>query len=212
MLFVTMNHETVQHNGPPSILTMLPISVGISALLLTITTYSVLAFEATAPALAVFCIWPLFVVVTLASLIYVPRHWRKNAKRATLPLLVNSIGAVITFGVLTLSQSIDLDFRLHVNGFNEVIGLVEAGDLHADAQGNIDLPSQYKYLSEGGAIRTHSEDDITSILFYGSKGILGEFWGYAYRSNNSPPTDFLWCDAWLPLRQPRFNWFMCESY
>ncbi len=111
-----------------------------------------------------------------------------------------------------LSQSIDLDFRLHVNGFNEVIDLVEADDLHADAQGNIDLPSQYKYLSEGGAIRTHSEDDITSVLFYGSKGILGEFWGYAYRSSNSPPTDFLWCDAWLPLRQPRSNWFMCESY
>jgi hypothetical protein len=191
---------------------MLLISIVMSILLVGSTAFSTLTFNGLASSLTIFCIWPLFAIFTMAALIYAPLQWRKNGKRSALPLLVSMTGALVTYGILLFSWSSDLSFYPHLNGFNKVIGLIETNQIQPDKQDNADLPLQFKYLSESGSIRIHKENDITSVLFYGSRGILGEFWGYAYRSDNSPPTDFLWCDNWRLLRQPQTNWFVCESH
>jgi hypothetical protein len=183
-----------------------------SILLIGMTAFSVLTFHEMVTSLTIFCIWPLFAIFAVATLIHVPLQWRKNGERSALPLLVSMTGALVAYGILLLSWSSDLSFYPHLNGFNEVIGLIETNQIQPDKQDNAVLPPQFKYLSESGSIRIHKEKEITSVLFYGSRGILGEFWGYAYRSDNSSPTDFLWCDNWRLLRQPQANWFVCESY
>jgi hypothetical protein len=191
---------------------MLPLSVVLSLLLAGTTLYNILAIDRLASVLTIFCVWPLFAVVSIASLIYVPLQLNKGNRRAALPLLVNLIAALMTYGILQVSWSTDVKFDVHIAGFTEVLGLIEAGTIQPNDHDHAKLPDQYKYLSEGGTIRVHQESGVTSVLFYGGQGILGEFWGYVYRSDNSPPERFLWCDEWSPLRQSRSNWFMCDSY
>ncbi len=190
---------------------MLTLSVILSLLAVGATTYTVLTFDETVTWLTILCVWPLFAIVAAISLIYAPLQFTRGKRRAALPLLVCLIAAAMTYGVLRVSWSTDVKFDLHVAGFNEVLRQIEAGALQPDEHDNVHLPSQYQYLSESGKIRLHQKNGVTSVLFYGSIGILGEFWSYAYRSDNNPPPHFLWCDDWRPLRSPRPNWFVCIS-
>lgn len=190
---------------------MLFFSVGISILLLLFTLLNQVSFDETAGWLIILCIAPVFAFTTVTALVYALIRWREMGKRAGLPLLIQVVCLFIAYGIATLSQAVDLNFRVHVNGFNEVIALVEAGQLQPDEYDGAELPSQYKYLSSGGSIRFQKENGVTTVLFYEALGILGEFHGYVYRSNNSPSQDFYWCDDWLPLRRPQTNWFVCVS-
>lgn len=191
---------------------MLFFSIGISVLLLLFTLLNQVTFDETAGWLIILCIAPVFAFTMVTALVYALIRWREMGKRAGLPLLIQVACLFIAYGVATLSQSIDLNFRVHAGGFKEVIALVEAGQLQPDQYDGAKLPSQYKYLSADGTIRFQKENGVTTVLFFDSVGILGEFHGYVYRSNNSPSKDFVWCDDWFPLNQPQENWFVCVSY
>lgn len=191
---------------------MIFFSLGISVLLLLFTLLNYVTFDETAIWLIIFCIAPLFAITAVTALVYALIRWRKMGKRAGLPLLLQIACLFITAGLVNFAQAVDLNFRVHSGGFNEVIALVEAGQFQPDDLGQAKLPPQYQYLSAGGSIQFQQENGVTTVLFYESLGILGEFQGYIYQSNNTPPEDLPWCDAWFPLKQPQKNWGVCTSY
>ena len=111
-----------------------------------------------------------------------------------------------------------LDYRLrrppppnsqNVEDYLEVIELVERGDIQPNDRGWADLPAEYQRLSDGGQIWVLQETDVVSVLFWRSRGILGEGVGYVYRSDDSPPAGILWCDEWETYESP--GWFLCVS-
>jgi hypothetical protein len=191
---------------------MLFFSLGISILLLIFTTLNYTTFdERSAGWLMILCIGPVFAILAVVALVYALIRWRKDGKRAGYPLLIQIACLFLTAGVVAFSQAVDLNFRVHASGFNEVIALVEAGQFQPDDYDEVKLPPQYKYLSTLGTILMQKKNGVTTVLFYTTVG-MGEFRGYIYRSNNSPSKDPPWCDDWIPLRQPQANWFVCESY
>jgi hypothetical protein len=190
---------------------MLFFSLGISILLLIFTTLNQVTVDGKASLLIFLCIGPAFAILAVVALIYALIRWRKMGKRAGLPLLIQAICLLITAGVVTLSQAVDLNFRVHASGFNEVIGLVETNQLQPDGYAEAKLPPQYQYLSTFGSIRMQKENGGTTVLFYESIGLSSGSRGYVYRSNNAPPKDLSWCDTWRPLQQPQANWFVCVS-
>jgi hypothetical protein len=191
---------------------MLFFSLVVSILLLAFTTLNYVTFDNNTAFLVLLCICCLFAVIAVVALVYALIRWRELGKRAGYPLLIQIVCLLITAGVANLAQSNDLNFRVHVGGFNEVIALVEANRFQPDDLNQAELPPQYKYLSAGGLIRLQKENGVTSVLFYESIEITGEFQGYVYRSNNNPPDDLSWCDAWFPLNRPQPNWFVCVTY
>jgi hypothetical protein len=106
-----------------------------------------MTFDGIASLLIFFCIAPVFAILAVVALSYALIRWREIGKRAGYPLLIQIACLFLTAGVVALSQSIDLNFRLHASGFKEVIALVEAGQLQPDDYDEIKLPPQYKYLS-----------------------------------------------------------------
>jgi hypothetical protein len=190
---------------------MIFFSLGISILLLIFVTLNLATFYEIA--ILIIYIVPLFVIIAVAALIYALVCWRKIGKRAGLPLLIQIIAVLILYGGSTLAQSINLNFRVHVSGFNEVIALAEAGHFQPDDHTHkAELPPEYRYLSQDGTIKLQKENGVTTVLFYESIWFFGEFQGYIYQSNNGPAEDLPWCAKGLPLRQPQTNWFVCVTY
>jgi hypothetical protein len=72
-----------------------------------------------------------------------------------------------------------------------------------------ELPFFYKYLSDGGKFVIYRHHGVTTIVFHERTGILGEFSGWIFSSDGSPPT-FL-CNIWRSLGKNYPNWFYCIS-
>jgi hypothetical protein len=90
--------------------------------------------------------------------------------------------------------------------------MVESGQLKPNEYGRVELPPDYRYLSKGGGdIMVDTSDGITSIFFYTYRGVLDNFSGYMYRSNDTHPIrDFMGGDWAETTRKDRY-WYFCAS-
>ena len=97
----------------------------------------------------------------------------------------------------------------YTEDYDNIVELVEEGSLCRDVTGDCPLPQEYEHLSKNGEMWIDRTRKCTSIFFWMSTGILGEGTGYIYRSDDSPPTEVIWCDEWH--RSDRLYWFYCSS-
>jgi hypothetical protein len=72
---------------------------------------------------------------------------------------------------------------------------------------------QYKYLSDLGEIYIIQRDDLISILFFESMGILGEYSAITYRSDDTPPKNYSddGCDRAWRISGFDEHWYRCNS-
>jgi hypothetical protein len=82
---------------------------------------------------------------------------------------------------------LEADFALHTAGREEVVHLIEAGEIDFDGErrGRVALPSRYARLSKSGDALIYITDSGVDVLFFTFDGVLDNFSGYAYSSEYS---------------------------
>jgi hypothetical protein len=82
---------------------------------------------------------------------------------------------------------LEADFALHTAGREEVVRLIENGEIDFDGErsGRVALPSRYARLSKSGDVLIYITDSGVNVLFFTFDGVLDNFSGYAYSSEDS---------------------------
>jgi hypothetical protein len=158
-----------------------------------------------------------FLASLVWSIVYLIRSRKQNPKRASLPLAVNVLTAVIVTFVPFSLLTTELDFRAHYQARMAVVSSVLDGryeNLVQDRGGRGDfiaLPSQLSYLSSGGDIVRLRRQNATLIFFYDYRGILDSFSGFVYSTDDSPPRDGDFGGRFAEIERLRQNWFWATS-
>jgi hypothetical protein len=153
-----------------------------------------------------------FLFLIFLSVIYIVFETKKDGWRAILPLVVNIIVLGVIMYVPFYSLHVNLEANVvdaRKNDFKQVISFVESGKLIPDEDGTIVLPEKFKELSSGQIISVDTSDGVLSVFFY-NFGLLDNYSGYMYRSNDTPPPVELIGDWYLIERLEPF-WYYCAS-
>lgn len=151
-------------------------------------------------------------LLIIISFIALSFRIRKNRKWASFPLLINIGTLLIIIFVPFTSMWLNWQFNSNWQEYNEVVQLIEDGEIKPDENGAIRLPPKYRHLSKGGGwIEVEKKDGVTRIFFYTFVGVLDNFSGFMYSSDNSPPKRGDLGGDWKQIEQQRPNWFFCAS-
>lgn len=144
--------------------------------------------------------------LSLASLLYLRHSSTLNLKLAAIPLFINMSTLLIVYLVPFAEIWQDWQFQWRWHDYDEVVQLVEARQIQADATGQAQLPSKYAYLSVNGRVTIFHNAMTTLIIFTSQNSPHAS--GYLYTSNNQLPTVSSWPEGWRHLVQKRPNWFL----
>ena len=149
----------------------------------------------------------LFLAVRLAF------RFRDGVKGAGLPLLVNTIVICLIALLYWANSRTEFGFRWRLSRYEEVVRMVERGELTPDGGGFAPLPENYQWLSDGGEIVILQRENLTSVIFFTQLGFPGEYHAIAYRSDDSIPQNFNddRCDQGWRVQADVPNWFACIS-
>lgn len=186
--------------------------------------FGIVVIEATAlqwefeESLTPFCMGPVLLllhgvllILVLTSAIHLLIQVGRNWKLAVLPLAINlSVVAILWFVPFT-SLWLAREFRMNWEGYNEVVALVEAGEIQPYSYDLAPLPSEYCRLSRGCEILIDRSDGVTRVFFYTFRGVLDNFSGYMYRSDDSPPEPSSFGGDWHEINQVRPHWYWMAS-
>lgn len=157
--------------------------------------------------------WGMVAALILVSIICLPSRIRGSWKQAILPLVINIGTLAIVHFVPFTSIWLELEFRVNWSDYNEVVKLVEDGEIQPNERGLVLLPPEYRHLSKGGGeVIIDTSGGVTRVFFFTFRGVLDNFSGYMYRSDDNPPRrEGFWGD-WKQIVQKRPHWFFCASY
>ncbi len=111
-------------------------------------------------------------------------------------MIINLITLLIVIFVPFTDIMLDIDFKLNLNDREKIVEMVKSGELYNETSYGshlIKLPEGYKHLSKGGGeIVVEQEGETLKIFFFTFRGILDNFSGFAYISDDSKllNTDF----------------------
>jgi hypothetical protein len=160
----------------------------------------------------ILCFQAGFVGLTLATIIYLAVQFRENLAKAILPLLINGATFLILWLVPFTDIRLDLEFRSNYQAYNEIIEMVEDGRIESNDIGLAQLPSGYLHISRGGKIIVDQSGGVTSVYFFTFRGVLDNFSGYMYRSNDTPPPHHFIGGDWKQIERKQPQWFFCASW
>ncbi len=160
-------------------------------------------------------VWIFFIAVFVWSLIHVCRKKRFKRPKAYAPLVVQIVSAVVVITVPFTSIMLDIDFRLRHKEREAVVSKVLSGELKPNIQHNsslIHLPDRYRHLSKGGGVVVvERHDGATYIFFYTFRGILDNFSGFMYRSDDTPPRDGDFAGDFFESKRLEKNWYWAAA-
>jgi hypothetical protein len=158
-------------------------------------------------------LWAILGILVLVSAISALFDFKKYSWKGFWPIIVNGSTLLILLYVPFTSIYLNLEFLIKKSGYEQVVKMVENNQLQSsNERGSVTLPSKYKYLSRGGGeIIVDKGDGVTSVFFYTYRGVLDNFSGHMYRSNDTPPPqDFMGGD-WAETTRKRPYWYFCAS-
>jgi hypothetical protein len=119
---------------------------------------------------------PFTILLWLFSAIRCALGYREGAKSARLPLLVNTTAICLAVLLYWTNSRFELGFRWRLGGYEDVVRLVERGELRPDGGGYATLPEDYQWLSDSGEIVIIHRGDLTSVVFFTQRGFPGEYY------------------------------------
>jgi hypothetical protein len=139
--------------------------------------------------------------------------YRDGAKSARLPLLVNTIAICLAVLIYWTNSRTEFGFRWRLSRYEDVVRLVERGELEPDDGGYATLPKDDRWLSDGGEIVIIHRGDLTSVIFFTQLGFPAEYRAIAYRSDDSVPQNYNddRCDEGWRVQADIPKWFVCVS-
>ncbi|XCN73337.1 MAG: hypothetical protein Q3M24_00860 [Candidatus Electrothrix aestuarii] len=153
---------------------------------------------------------------TLAwSLVHVLRKKRYKKTFAFFPLGMQLLALLIIMTVPFSSIMLDLDFKRHLKEREKVVSRVISGELKPNVAHNtslILLPDDQKYLSKGGGeIMVEKHSGETSVFFFMFRGVLDNFSGFMYRSDDSNPQRDDFDGDFFEIKRINENWYWAAS-
>jgi hypothetical protein len=161
-------------------------------------------------------VWGIFCIIAIWSIIHLLRQGRFRRFKPYIPLLVQLASLVIVITVPFTSIMLDLDFRLHLKKREEVVHKVISGELQpnvAHSSSLIRLPREYGYLSKGGGeIMVERSGETIYVFFFTYRGVLDNFAGFMYRSDDSSPRDGDFGGDFFVKKRLRKNWYYTSAH
>lgn len=158
-------------------------------------------------------------VVFLAVLIWSIRHFVINVKKlkykVAIPMTINLITLLVVIFTPFTDIMLNLDFKLNLKDREKVVSMVQSGELKPNVSYNeslIELLDKYKHLSQGGGeIIVHKDGERFKIFFYTFRGVIDNFSGFAYISDESRllKTDFE--GDFEQIKKEKEHWFWGAS-
>jgi hypothetical protein len=105
---------------------------------------------------------------------------------------------------------LDIDFKTKKDEREEIIKMVESGTLNSST-GLTKLPYKYKNLSDGGEIVIERNENEILILFFTYRGMLDNFSGYVYSSNDQKPIQNDFDGDIKQVEKMEKNWYFIGS-
>ena len=153
-----------------------------------------------------------FLAATLLSLIYLLFRVRKEGLRAFLPFLIQITAFAVLYFVPIDAVVLDLDFKINLNKRMEIVRRIEAGEFSVSERGLVQLPFGYGYLSRGGGEVIVERDGVsTKVFFFTYRGILDNFSGFAYTSEETLDRTAFNGD-FKELNKLRDHWYWAASW
>jgi hypothetical protein len=123
-------------------------------------------------------------MIAAAIIQAVKRHNGKPLVRLLAPFVIVAALLLALRYVPFNRLYLEADFALHTAGREEVVRLIENGeiDFGDERRGRVTLPARYAKLSKGGDVLIHITDSGVDVLFFTFDGVLDNFSGYAYSS------------------------------
>lgn len=156
-------------------------------------------------------IYGFFLVIIVWSLIYGVTKIKSQKIKAFIPAIINIVAVTIIVIVPFTAITLKIDFYFHLNEREEVIEKITNDELVPNVFHNnslINLPAKYRNLSKGGGdIIVEYENKNPNVFFFTFRGILDDFSGFVYRSDdNEPQKGDFGCDN-IELEKLREHWF-----
>lgn len=162
----------------------------------------------------------LLVATVVWSVLYAMR--RINTLR--LALLLPAANLAVLLGVPHLPWTplwLERNFISKFSGRMQVVELVESGVISGGRrlldEGEkeyelIELPENQRHLSVGGQIMVERSDSATAVFFFTFQGLMNNFSGYVYRSNDRPPSRSAFGGYYHELERKQERWFWAASW
>lgn len=162
-----------------------------------------------------FLIWCLFVLTFVLSFIYIIFNLKQHKAKVLLPFLINIITILIVFYVPFTEVWLYLDFHTNLSERQQVILLVESGELKPNVVNNdslIALPEEYQNTTKGrGDILVQKKGNKKMILFFTFRGISENFSGFVYSPDNQKPSSGDFSGDFKQIQKIKDRWFWVAS-
>ena len=123
---------------------------------------------------------------------------------------------VIVVTVPFTALMLDLDFRIRLNDRQAVVQKVVSGELKPNVDHNsslILLPHGFRHLSKGGGeIIIQRQGNETYVFFFTFRGILDNFSGFMYRSDDTIPKNSDFGGDFFYTKRLTPNWYWTASH
>ncbi len=166
-----------------------------------------------------FCVGPLLLAVKAALALLIVGaivYWLIGLDDPiwnAVPLAINIGALLIVLLVPFTAIWLDAEFRAHRDEYHQVVELVEAGAIQPESHYLASLPPEYRHLSRGGGeIMIDTRDGVTRVFFFTFAGVLDNFSGFIYRSDDNPPQAGDFGADWQQVEQKRAHWYFGASY
>lgn len=157
----------------------------------------------------------IFLIISILSIIYLGFKFHKLKYKAIIPLAINIITLIIVFTVPFTSIMLYLDFKFNMDERKEVVEMVKSRELEPNVLNNdslIRLPERYEHLSKGGGeIIVERDKGKLKIFFYTYRGILDNFSGFAYISDDSKLSSKDFYGDFKEIKKKSDHWYWGAS-
>lgn len=167
-------------------------------------------FRALSPFIGLFIDFVLIIIVILA-LIYFVLGIKKRVWFSFIPFVISISILIINFAIPFADFWADLNFKEYFNARQEVVHMVESGELQSGEHGFIELPKKYKNLSKWESICVKREGKTLTVVFITYTGFLDALEGIIYRSDNKAPSRNEFEFDFSIIRKKADHWFYVEQ-
>jgi hypothetical protein len=161
-------------------------------------------------------VWALFISISIWSIVYAVRTTKKNGLISLIPLLFSVVTILIVTFVPFTDIMLTSDFEKNLEQREYVVSLIQSGELKPNVSYNeslIRLPLKYRKLSKGGGeIMVEREGETLKVFFFTFRGVLDNFSGYAYISDDSELQEDDFFGDFKQINKVKEHWYWGSSY
>jgi hypothetical protein len=160
-------------------------------------------------------VWGLAIITLIWGLVYLFVAVKRDKLLAAIPLLICLSVMIAAYFVPFTKLAINHDFTSNLSERTIVIQQIKSGQLKPNASNNemlVNLPTEHTHLSKGGGqVLYKNSGTTTSVFFYTFRGIMDNFSGFIYISDNGAPSQNDFGGDFIEIIKLRDHWFWAAS-